>query len=96
MDTKRVRVRISGEVQGVGFRANCEREANRLRVTGWVRNTWDGSVEAQFEGPAPAVDQMVQWCRHGPPAAQVTGVEVTEAPAGPPSTGFHLRSTGND
>ncbi len=96
MDTKRVRVVISGDVQGVAFRANCEREANRLRVAGWVRNRWDGSVEAQFEGPADAVDRMIQWCRRGPPAAQVAGVEVTEAPPGPPSGGFHVRSTGND
>ncbi len=95
MGTKRVRVLISGEVQGVAFRANCEREANRQRVSGWVRNRWDGSVEAQFEGPAEAVDRMIQWCHRGPPSAEVADVQVTDAPPGLPASGFHIRSTGD-
>jgi acylphosphatase len=56
-----------------------------------VRNRWDGSVEALFEGPAEAVDAMVRWCHHGPPAADVTYVEIDDAPPGPPERGFRVR-----
>ncbi len=91
MSTKRVHVVVTGWVQGVGFRAACAREANRLRVTGWVRNRWDGSVEALFEGPAHAVEAMVRWCQHGPPAAEVTGVEVSEPPHAEPCRSFSIR-----
>ena len=54
---------ISGRVQGVGFRASCQREAAALGLTGWVRNRWDGAVEALFEGEAAAVDAMLAWCQ---------------------------------
>ncbi len=91
MDEKRVRVIIEGRVQGVAFRASCEHEAVRLRVKGWVRNRWDGAVEGFFEGPAAAVDALVAWCQHGPPAAHVTRVDVTPEPAGDPLHGFHVR-----
>ena len=50
MSQKRVHVVVRGTVQGVGFRASCARRADALGVTGWVRNQWDGSVEALFEG----------------------------------------------
>ena len=66
MSEKRVRVIVRGYVQGVGFRANCARRADALGVTGWVRNQWDGSVEALFEGDAAAVDRLVDWCRARP------------------------------
>ena len=91
MSIRRVQVVISGEVQGVAFRANCQRQANALGVTGWVRNLWDGSVEALFEGSSEAVDAMLRWCHRGPPAAVVTGVEVTEAEPGPPYHSFYIR-----
>ncbi len=89
---KRVQVVISGWVQGVAFRANCQRQATALGVTGWVRNLWDGSVEALFEGPDDAVDAMVQWCRRGPSSAVVTGVEVSEPEPGPPYRSFYIRT----
>ena len=91
MKEKRLRVVITGWVQGVGFRASCQYEALRLGVCGWARNRWDGDVEALFVGPAEAVDAMVLWCRHGPSGAHVTGVEVTEEQAGPTVAGFHIR-----
>jgi len=70
-------------VQGVFFRQEARRAAARTGVGGWVRNLPDGRVEAVFEGPRPAVESLVEWCRVGPPAAQVAGVEVRwEAPAG--------------
>ena len=76
----RKRVVIAGRVQGVFFRDTCEREARAAGVGGWVRNRWDGTVEAVFEGDATAVDRVVAWCRHGPPRATVTSVEVHDEP----------------
>jgi acylphosphatase len=65
-------------VQGVWFRASAEREAARLRVTGFARNERDGSVTVEAEGPVAAVDAMEAWCRVGPPRAEVSSVEVTD------------------
>jgi acylphosphatase len=73
-------VYVSGRVQGVFFRDICSRLAISRGVTGWVRNTRDGRVEAVFEGEAPAVDQMVDWCRQGPRGAIVTGIQVDDEP----------------
>ena len=79
----RVRVIVSGRVQGVSYRDACRREAIGQRVNGWVRNRADGTVEAVFEGSAEALDTMVEWARLGPPLAQVDRVEtVEEVPAG--------------
>ena len=74
----RRRVLVSGRVQGVWFRDTCEREAVARGVAGWVRNRDDLRVEAVFEGPAVAVEEMVAWCRIGPPHAEVSGVEIVE------------------
>lgn len=73
-----VRVRVVGTVQGVFFRAGCAEEAARLEVSGWVSNEPDGSVAGHFEGASDRVDALVDWCRTGPPRAQVGRVEVTE------------------
>lgn len=84
------KVTVHGRVQGVFFRDSCSREAQRLGVTGWVRNEPDGSVAALFEGPAEAVERMVAWCHEGPPHARVDEVLATEAgPTGAP--GFDVR-----
>ena len=72
-------LRIRGRVQGVWFRESMRVEADRLGVTGWVRNRRDGSVEAMVQGSAGAVDAIVEWARRGPDLAQVTGVEVCDA-----------------
>lgn len=89
-DTVRYRVVVHGLVQGVWFRESCRRHAVTLGVSGWVRNRADGTVEAHFEGPEHAVAQAVAWCRDGPPAAEVTGVDVTaEDPEG--ALGFQVR-----
>ena len=77
-DIVRRRVIVDGVVQGVFFRADTEREAAALGVSGWVRNMSDGRVEAVFEGPETAVDTAVAWIRHGPDRAIVTSVEVAE------------------
>jgi acylphosphatase len=89
---KAVRVRIEGRVQGVWYRGWTVDEARRRGLAGWVRNRSDGSVEALFSGPRPAVDAMLEACWTGPPAAQVTAVlpRPAEAPAEP---GFRALSS---
>ncbi len=91
MSEKRVYVVISGRVQGVAFRASCQRQAVALNVRGWVRNRWDGAVEALFEGAPAAVDAMVRWCYDGPPMADVRSVEIVTPPDAPPERGFRVR-----
>jgi acylphosphatase len=72
----RVRVVITGRVQGVWFRDACREQARALGVGGFVRNRSDGAVDGEFEGPPAAVDRLVAWCHDGPPRAHVTDVEV--------------------
>ena len=74
----RRRIVVSGYVQGVYFRESCRQKAALLSVAGWVRNRADRTVEAVFEGEPAAVERMIQWTRHGPEDAHVTGVEVFE------------------
>ena len=71
-------LKISGRVQGVGFRYAMAEEAERLGVTGWVRNRRDGTVEAVVDGDPDALEAIVAWARQGPRGARVTHVEVTE------------------
>lgn len=77
---KRIHVYVSGRVQGVAFRAATQHTAIDLNLTGWVRNTDDGHVEALFEGEDTDVDKMLVWCKKGPPAARVDQVEFVEEP----------------
>jgi len=84
-------VLISGRVQGVFFRASAREEAERLSLSGWVRNLPDGRVEALLAGPPDKVDDMIAWCHHGPPLAQVTGVEVSWEKAPEGLRGFRVR-----
>ena len=79
-----------GRVQGVFYRGATEEQARARGVDGWVRNLRDGSVEAVFEGPAEAVEDLVRWCRLGPPAARVDALDVSEEPAGD-LRGFEVR-----
>ena len=85
-------LQIRGRVQGVGFRYALRREAQRLGLSGWVRNRTDGSVEAAISGPAEAVEELVQWARHGPPSARVTDLKVSADDGS--YDGFELRPTG--
>ena len=72
----RAHVIVHGLVQGVWFRASTKDEADRLGVTGWVRNLPDGSVEAVFEGEKKKVEEIVGWCHKGPSGAKVSKVEI--------------------
>jgi acylphosphatase len=75
----RIRLIIKGRVQGVWFRDSARRKALEINsVYGWVKNRPDGTVEAVAEGPEEKIAGFVEWCHHGPPHANVTGVEVIE------------------
>jgi acylphosphatase len=76
----RVHAWITGQVQGVYYRGATREQAVALKLTGWVRNLSDGRVEAVFEGNPESVERMLAWCRTGPPAASVTGVEIATEP----------------
>jgi acylphosphatase len=89
-----MRLRISGRVQGVGFRYALQSEAQRLGLAGWVRNRSDGTVETLAQGAPQALEALATWARRGPPAARVTSVQVEPAPDGEaPHAGFELRPT---
>jgi len=75
-DEARAHVHIRGRVQGVGFRYTTADEARQRGLTGWVRNLDSGDVEAVFEGPRWRVEDMLRWCRDGPPGAYVRDVHV--------------------
>jgi acylphosphatase len=79
---KILRLRISGLVQSVGYRAFVEQEARRRGLQGWVRNRRDRSVEALIAGAEDAVGDMIIVCRRGPPGAQVDDIEMSETEAG--------------
>ena len=76
MDRARVHLLVDGLVQGVAFRAYATDEARRLGVRGWVRNLPDGRVELEAEGERSALEALVSWCGHGPPAARVADVRT--------------------
>lgn len=88
----RLRLAVTGRVQGVWYRGAAVEEARRLGVDGWVRNRADGSVEVLVEGPPDAVQALVAWCRTGPPAARVREVGTVSEPVGADLVGFHIRS----
>ena len=84
------RVRVTGHVQGVFFRAWTAQEANRLGVSGWARNAPDGSVEAHLEGEKWPVQQLIDLLHRGPPSAEVDRVMVEDAKPGA-SGSFEVR-----
>lgn len=91
MGVKRVHVYISGRVQGVFFRGWAAEQAARLGLSGWVKNLFDGRVEAVFEGPPDQVDQMLRRCHEGPPHARVDRVLADDSEPVMGLTEFHIR-----
>ena len=87
----RVRVLISGRVQGVWFRESTRRRADELGLAGWVRNRPDGCVEACFDGNEGAVFEALAFVRRGPPSAQVARVEELDATETDAPTPFEIR-----
>lgn len=86
-------IRVSGRVQGVGYRVSLQHEARKRGVSGWVRNRRDGTVEAVLQGSPEAVDAVIAWARHGPPGARVTDVLDSAAGEEPAHAQFELRPT---
>jgi acylphosphatase len=84
-DQVRRRIRVTGRVQGVGFRWATAEQAQRLGVAGWARNLDDGAVLVEAEGSPADVRALVDWLRHGPATARVAALEVDEVDA----TGQH-------
>lgn len=75
-----VRIRITGRVQGVGFRQSARQQARKLDIEATAVNQADGSVIVETRGPRDAVQQLIEWTRKGPALAEVEKIEVTQAP----------------
>lgn len=73
---QRVHILVFGQVQGVFFRHTAKKEAEKLDLTGWVRNVGDDKVEIVAEGEEDKLKELIAWCRKGPPMAYVEKVEV--------------------
>ena len=82
---------VSGIVQGVNFRYYTRREAQRLLLTGWVRNRPEGTVEVIAEGPRAQLERLLAFLRVGPPAARVSGVEATWEKASGEFAAFEIK-----
>jgi acylphosphatase len=72
----RAHVLISGIVQGVFFRHHTKKHAEKYGVYGWVRNLYDGRVEAIFEGEKENVEKLIEYCKRGPPGAEITSIQI--------------------
>jgi len=88
---KRVRILVQGRVQGVYYRASARDQARRFDLSGWARNCPDGSVEVVAEGERLQLEQLIAWCRKGPPAAVVTHVDVKWQEATGEFAGFAVK-----
>ncbi len=76
---KHFKLKITGRVQGVWFRASTERKAKELGICGFVQNESDGSVYAEAEGTETQLKNLITWCKSGPPLAKVQSIEIEEA-----------------
>ncbi len=82
---------IEGRVQGVGYRASTESRATQASLTGFVTNLRDGRVKIVAEGPEPDLQSLLDWCRQGPPSADVTHISVEKHPAQGGFEDFRIR-----
>ncbi len=88
----RVRIVVSGRVQGVSFRSSLREEARRFGVVGWVRNRADGSVEAMLQGKEETVERLIAWAHHGPPGAFVTRLRTEKLGPSQTITAFYIQT----
>jgi acylphosphatase len=91
---ERLHAVVEGYVQGVGFRYFVHDTAQSLRLTGWVRNRWDGSVEVVAEGSRPILEKLLTALYRGPRAADVHGVQPEWLPASAEFRDFSVRASG--
>jgi acylphosphatase len=89
--TRRVRIVVTGQVQGVGFRAATAQAAAEYGIDGWVANCRDGSVEIEAQGGEQSLTQFIAWCHRGPRWARVDTVVIEEIPFGAVADGFTIR-----
>ncbi len=87
----RVHITVSGDVQGVFFRAHAQEKAEELGLTGWVANDADGTVSVVAEGPENKINDLIDWCYGGPSMAQVEKVKVDHAPYTEEFSDFSIR-----
>lgn len=80
MADRAIHVYVTGKVQGVWFRANTQRKAQELQLTGWVKNLADGRVECMIFGTEEQVEKMIQWLWQGPELATVSDVIIQDIP----------------
>lgn len=81
---------VSGEVQGIGYRAFIKRRSQSLGVIGWVRNLEDGSVEAVFQGESEIIEQIIAACNRGPVFARVNDVQIFKEEPGDDLADFSI------
>jgi acylphosphatase len=89
----RLHATVEGRVQGVGYRAFVEQNAFSLRLLGWVRNRWDGSVEVVAEGQRQELDKLLDALYRGPRAANITNIQIEWLPATKEFSRFSVRMT---
>lgn len=89
--TRRVNIIVSGKVQGVYFRAATQKQAQKLGVTGWVRNLASGDVEIHAVGTRSAIAALIRWSHKGSTFARVKQVQVTELSEGEVFADFEIR-----
>lgn len=92
-DIVRLHAYVEGRVQGVGFRAFVVDQAIALRLTGWVRNRWDGMVEVCVEGQRDTLERLLTSLHRGPTAAWVREVTSEWSAATGEFQGFRMRSS---
>jgi acylphosphatase len=80
VETKHLNIKVYGQVQGVFFRESAREEAEKLEISGFIRNESDGTVYVEAEGDKKSLDKFLDWCNSGPEAAIVEKLEVTEGP----------------
>ena len=78
MPDRKIKILVFGKVQGVYFRYHTKLAADRLGLSGWVRNRADGSVEAHISGNTDCVEEMIDWLQHGPDGSSVHNVQINE------------------
>ena len=86
-------IRVYGNVQGVFFRMNTLEQARHYGVHGWIRNRQDGTVEALLQGEKMQIERVIAYCRHGPPTANVSNIEITWMEPRPLLHSFEITDT---